>query len=304
VIRSAVFILLLAVFAQETEADPFLEPQPLPPDLGQLNFKDSKSGNLILVRLDENKLPVRQDFFADEVSIPFFIEGFLVESPSGSRLHAWKVMLKAGSNGVSVLLLHGNGGNILTNLGAGIALVRQGFKVTIVDYSGYGFSTGEATRENLLMDAEAALDVAASMARSADEKLVLYGQSLGGHLAVVVASRNIEALDALVIEGAFSSHKAIAAEHKGMFAKAFVSEPYSASESIPDYTKPLLVIHSKDDEVVPYGMGQALYGAANEPKAFLDIEKPHLAGLAFYSEQIAEGIMRMLDGDGPGVASP
>jgi len=306
VIRSAFIVLLLVAFASETQADPFLEPQPLPPNLGQLDFKDSMSGNTIPVRLDENKLPVRQDFFADGVSIPFFIEAYLVDSASGSRLHAWQVVPKDDLNGISILLLHGNGGNILTNLGAGVALVKKGFKVTIVDYSGYGYSSGKATRKNVLLDAESTLEEVARMARSADEKLVVYGQSLGGHLAVVVAARNIDELDALVIEGAFSSHKLIAAEHKGKFAGAFVSEPYSASESIPDYTKPLLVIHSKQDEVVPFAMGQALFAAANEPKAFLEIEQPHLAGLALYTDQIAESILRLVDGveSGPRAASP
>jgi len=306
VIRSALIVLLLAGFVPETRADPFLEPQPLPPELGQLNFEDGKSGNTILVRLDDNKLPVRQDFFADGVSIPFFIEGYIVESASGSRLHAWQVAPKTDFNGISVLLLHGNGGNILTNLGAGIALVKHGFKTTIVDYSGYGYSTGKATRRNLHEDAESAIAAFSERADSNAEKRVLYGQSLGGHLAVVVAARNMEDLDALVIEGAFSSHKAIAAEHKGMFAKAVVSEPYSASDSIPDYTKPLLVIHSTEDEVVPFAMGQTLFAAANEPKAFLEIEKPHLAGLALYTDQIAESILRMVDGfkSGPDAASP
>lgn len=299
-IRRALFFLLVLAFGGAALADPFLEPQLLPPDLGQLNFEDSTSGNTILVRLDEDKLPVREDFFADGVSIPFFIEGFLVDSASGSRLHAWEVAPKTDSNGVSVLFLHGNGGNILTNLGAGIALVKQGFKVTIVDYSGFGYSTGEATRDNVLKDAESAIDAFSRKAAANAEQRVLYGQSLGGHLAVVVAARHMGSLDALVIEGAFSSHKAIAAEHRGVFAKALVSEPYSASESIADYTKPLLVIHSKEDEVVPYAMGQALFAAANEPKAFLEIEKPHLAGLAFYTEQIAGSILGMLEGAAPG----
>lgn len=285
------FALWIGLQGQLAFADPFLEPQPLPEQLGQLTFQSSESGNAINVRFDDDRLPIKQDFFADGVSIPFFIEGRLIDSTSGNRLHAWQVAPKADANGVAILFLHGNSGNILSNLGAGIALVKQGFKVTIVDYSGFGYSTGEATRENVLKDAESTLEVVAAQAGAEGDKLVLYGQSLGGHLAVVVAARHSARLDALVIEGAFSSHKAMAAHRRGGLAKAFVSEPYSALESIGEYMGPILVIHSRDDQIVPLEMGQALYKAANEPKSFMEIEQAHLAGLALYAERIGGEIL-------------
>jgi fermentation-respiration switch protein FrsA (DUF1100 family) len=116
---------------------------------------------------------------------------------------------------------------------------------------------------------------------------------------VVVAARNAAEIDGLVIEGAFSSHKAIAAERKGALGKLFVGEPYSAEESIAAYTKPILIIHSRDDEVVPFSMGQKLFDAANEPKEFLEIEQMHLAGLDLYTEQIAEKIGDLVDDTNP-----
>lgn len=293
--RLAWLFLLAAFCCNGALADPFLEPQVLPDNLNQLNFEDSKTGDVITVRLDENHLPVTQDFFAEGVSIPFFIEGFLIESTSGNQLHAWQVVPKADSNGVSVLFFHGNAGNILSNLGAGIALVKKGFKVTIVDYSGYGYSTGDASRDNVLADAQSALELFFPMAQEANEKLVLYGQSLGGHLAVVIAARNQEKIDGLVIEGAFSSHKAIAATHKGALGRIFVSEPYSAEDSIAEYSKPILVIHSRDDEIVPFSMGEQLFEAANEPKSFYPIDRAHLAGLSLYADEIAEKILLMLE---------
>ena len=295
--KPAWLLALLLLACQAVSADQFLEPARLPAELRQLHFEDSQSGKSFLVRLDDNHLPVTQDFLADGVTIPFSIEGFLVDSTSGNRLHAWQVIPKYSPNGVAILLLHGNGGNLLSNLGGGIVLVKKGFAVTIVDYSGYGYSSGEATRENLLEDAVSTLDVVSARARLDHDRLVLYGQSLGGHLAVVVAAQHAEKIDALVIEGAFTSHKAIAAAHKGALAKVFVHEPYSAIQSIADYTKPLLVIHSRDDEVVPFAMGQQLFEAANEPKAFLEIGQAHLAGLALYADQIADGIRGLLDRD-------
>ena len=288
-------LLALSILASNAVlADPFLEPQVLPAELRQLNFEDQKTGKSIQVNLDESYLPIKQDFFDDEVAIPFYIQGLLVDSSSGNKLVTWQAAPKENSNGISILLLHGNGGNILSNLGGVIALAKKGFRVSIVDYSGYGWSEGKATRDNVLADALSTLDVIHAQANADGEKLVLYGQSLGGHLAVVVASEQLDQVDAVAIEGAFSSHKAIAATHKGGLAKVFVSEPYSAMESISGYTKPLLVIHSGDDEIVPISHGQELFEAANEPKEFMEIDQAHLAGLALYIDPIAEKITEMV----------
>jgi pimeloyl-ACP methyl ester carboxylesterase len=229
----------------------------------------------------------------------------LVESGSGSRLPAWTVAPKADGKGIDVLLLHGNGGNILTNLGAGVALMKLGFRVTLLEYSGFGWATGEADRDHLLEDAAAGLTRFSAEARAAGRPLVLYGMSLGGHLAVVTAANDPDAVDALVIEGAFSSHRDMAAHRKGALARMAVSEPYSAEKVIADFGKPLLVIHSRDDTVVPFSMGQELYDLAAEPKRLMAIDGPHLAGLAAHAEEIGAAIEGLVISGPPGdVAAP
>jgi hypothetical protein len=77
--RLAWLFLLVILGCHSALADPFLEPETLPANLRQLNFEDSQSGNSILVQLDDNHLPIKQGFFGDGVSIPFYIEGFLVD---------------------------------------------------------------------------------------------------------------------------------------------------------------------------------------------------------------------------------
>ena len=257
-------------------------------------MSDSQTGEEFVIRLDENHLPRTGDFFGEQGNIPFSIEGVILDSPSGSRLHAWTVIPKADSNGIDILLLHGNGGNVLSNLGTGVGLMRRGFRVTIVDYSGYGWSTGEANRDNVLLDAEAALDHFAAEARAAGRPLVLYGQSLGGHLAVVVAANHPDKVDALAIEGAFSSHRDIAAHRRGALARAAVSEPYSAEKRMEDVQDPVLVIHSVDDEIIPSVMGQDRYDLAGDPRELLEIDGPHLAGVATHGEAISDAILRLV----------
>ena len=125
-------------------------------------------------------------------------------------------------------------------------------------------------------------------------KLVIYGQSLGGHLAAVVAQQRQDDIDALVIEGAFSSHKDIASKTAGIFGRIFVSEKYSAFKSIQEYKKPVLVIHSTEDEIIPFKMGQKIFENANAPKEFYEIKKCHICGPEFYADSISQKIINLL----------
>ena len=123
--------------------------------------------------------------------------------------------------------------------------------------------------------------------------MVIYGQSLGGHLSAVVAAQRQNDIDGLVIEGAFSSHKDIAANIAGIFGRIFVNEKYSAVKSIKDYKKPLLVIHSTEDKIIPFKMGQKIFDNANSPKEFFEIKKEHILGPKFYTDEISKKIKSM-----------
>jgi fermentation-respiration switch protein FrsA (DUF1100 family) len=145
------------------------------------------------------------------------------------------------------------------------------------------------------MDGNSALKYLKSRADVENTKVVIYGQSLGGHLAAVVAEKNENEIDGLVMEGAFSSHKNIGIEFAGFLGRIFVKEQYSALEAIAEYHKPLLIIHSTEDDVVPIKMGKELYEKANQPKTFYEIDGCHICGSRLYSDAIAEKILKMID---------
>lgn len=174
-------------------------------------------------------------------------------------------------------------------------MIKYGFQIFAFDYSGFGFSEGKATRQNVLVDANAALSYVKSRPDIKNTKLVIYGQSLGGHLSVVVASQRQTEIDGLIIEGAFSSHKDIAAKTAGILGRILVSQQYSAYKAIRSYKKPVLVIHSSEDEVIPFSMGQKIFNHANTPKEFYEIKKCHICGPEFYADSISQKIMDMLN---------
>lgn len=234
--------------------------------------------------------PTFEDANGKELSLPFTVESILVENKKGNKLNCWILRPKNKTTDACVLFLHGNGGNILSHYPASTQLAEQGFDVCIMDYSGYGFSTGKATRAGVLDDASTVLHALLQRDDMKGKKMIVYGQSLGGHLSATVARDNEKLIDGLVVEGAFSSHKDVAAHmapYISPIARLMVHEQYSAKRSIKKFHKPVLVIHSTEDKMIPYRMGRKIYNAANSPKEFYEIRHGHIEGLAYYSDSIA-----------------
>ncbi|MCC6181638.1 MAG: alpha/beta fold hydrolase [Bacteroidia bacterium] len=230
----------------------------------------------------------------DTMQFDYTIESVVFKSKNENELNGWLIKPKNVKPTTTIIHFHGNAGNILGQHRAMTPLLKFGFQIFVFDYSGFGFSTGKATRNNVLKDAHAAIDYIKTRNDISNTKLVIYGQSLGGHLSAVVASQRQDEIDALVIEGAFSSHKDIAADMAGFVGRILVSEKYSAIASISNIKKPILIIHSTQDETIPFKMGQKLFEKANYLKEFYEIKECHICGPRYYADSIAQKINRLL----------
>lgn len=235
------------------------------------------------------------------VQKPFVVESVLFKNGNGILLNGW--LIKPAGNGkinITMLHFHGNEGSLASQYQAIVPVVKDGVQVFMFDYSGFGFSAGKATMQNIRADALAALNYIGGRADVKNTKLAIYGQSLGGHLAAVIAAENPERIDGLVMEGAFSSPKDMAAYKVkkviglGFIGRLLVKEDYSAKASIKKYHKPCLIIHSTEDEEVPFYMGQLLYKDANTPKEFYQIKGAHINGPRIYADSILTKIKSML----------
>jgi len=195
---------------------------------------------------------------------------------------------------ISIVHFRGAANNLVINQFQAIEpLVKQGFTILVFDYAGFGFSEGHATRKDLLDDGDAAISYIRSITES-NTKLIAYGQSFGGNLAVAVAAKTQDKLDGLVTEGAFSSHKDMAAVGSGLGGRIFVKEIYSAKRTVDNFKKPILIIHSTEDETVPFSMGEKIFAAANQPKVLFEIKGKHLDGPTVSGELITQKIVEML----------
>jgi len=184
-------------------------------------------------------------------------------------------------NGINILVIPPNGGNstILAKLVQ--PLVNSGFIIYLFDYEGYGESEGKANNKNVLKDAQLVLNYVLSDKKN-DTKLLLWGFSLGGNLSVKLTLDNQTKIDALVIEGAFTSHRDIAkvALPKGLkWISTIIRSPYPSKELIKSINVPVLITHSLNDDICPFTMGETLYKNANQPKYFLQLSGDHGYGL-------------------------
>lgn len=221
--------------------------------------------------------------------------GVFFTNKNGERLHGYLLKSReAKPLNINIVHFRGAANNLVINQFQAIEpLVKQGFTILVFDYAGFGFSEGHATRKDLLDDGDAAITYMKSISES-NTKLIAYGQSFGGNLAVAVAAKTQDKLDGLVTEGAFSSHKDMAAVDSGLGGRIFVKEIYSAKRTVDNFKKPILIIHSTEDETVPFSLGKKIFAAANQPKILLEIKGKHLDGPTVSGELITQKIVEML----------
>lgn len=271
----------------------FLKPTTIPATAKKATIK-TVTDTTVFNFSGDNHQPTITQKNGQPVNLEYTIESVIFKSTNGNKLNGWFIKPKNISPTITLLHLHGNEGSLLNQYQAISPLLKSGFQIFVFDYSGFGFSEGKATRENILIDAISAFDYVKSRQEVTNTKLVIYGQSVGGHLSAVVATEKQLALDGLVIEGGFSSYKDIAGRKVPVIGKLFSKQGYSATNSIKNFRKPLLVIHSSEDKEVPFYMGKKIFDNANEPKEFYEIKNCHICGLTFYADEISTKIKSML----------
>jgi dipeptidyl aminopeptidase/acylaminoacyl peptidase len=271
----------------------FLKPTKISPTAKKATIKTATDTTIFSFSGDNHQPGITQKN-GEPAILDYTIESVIFKSGNGNKLNGWLLKPKNILPAITLLHLHGNEGALLNQYQAISPLLKNGFQIFVFDYSGFGFSEGAATRENILTDALSAFDYIKSRKDVVNTKIVIYGQSIGGHLSAVVAAERQQALDGLVIEGGFSSYKDIAGHKFPLLGKLFAKQGYSATKSIKNFHKPLLVIHSTEDKEVPFYMGKKIFDNANVPKEFYEIKNCHICGAIYYTDEISIRIKSML----------
>ena len=202
-------------------------------------------------------------------------ESLMLTTADGIRIHGWYV--PAAEARAVVLFFHGNAGNIGHRLETLRFLHELGLATLIVDYRGYGRSTGRPSEAGTYRDAEAAWRYLTAERGIAPERIVVFGRSLGGAVAAYLAAQKTPA--GLVVESAFTSLPAIAAELYPYLPARWISRyRYPTADYVAEVQAPVLVIHGRDDGLTPVDHGRAILDRASEPKRMRIVTGGHNAG--------------------------
>ena len=205
-------------------------------------------------------------------SIGLAYEAVDIFTEDGIRLDAWYVPARK-PRGV-VLFFHGNAGNISHRLQSLKIFHDLNFSTLIFDYRGYGRSGGKVSEQGTYRDAEAAWRYLTKQRGIPASQIILFGRSIGAAIAAYLASRQRPA--ALIIESGFVSVPDLAAQLYPLFPARYLARyRYATGEFLSTVALPVLVIHSRDDEIIPFAQGRLLFESAREPKEFLELQGGH-----------------------------
>lgn len=214
------------------------------------------------------------------------------EAADGMKLNGWYVP-RADARFL-LMFFHGNTRNIAHCMDSVLLFHRLGFSVFLFDYRGYGRSEGMPDERGIYRDAEAAWQYLASHKGARLESTLMLGRSLGAAIAAWLATQHQPR--ALVIESTFTSLPDIAAEtYPYLPARLLARDRYPVAEHLIQIHCPLLIVHSRKDEIVPYHHATGLFALANEPKELLEIDGLHYDGYRTSGDQYADGLARFID---------
>jgi len=198
-----------------------------------------------------------------------------LSSTAGHKIHGWYI---PGKNPNRVLLFfHGNGGNISHRQDSIEIFHHLGLNVFIIDYQGYGKSEGTPGEQAMYDDGRAAFDYLATARKFPKKDIVVFGRSLGGAVAARVAAEKQPG--AVVLESTFASLPDVASYYFPFMSKIVLTRyRFNSVKQVKNIHKPLLVLHSRQDDVIPFQSGVKLYNAANNPRLFVEIVGDHNNG--------------------------
>jgi hypothetical protein len=219
-------------------------------------------------------------------------ESVTITTEDGVTLDGWFIPGRPARG--ALLFFHGNAGNISHRLDSLKIFNELGLTTLIFDYRGYGRSGGQPSEEGTHRDAEAVWRFVTEGRRVPAREVVLFGRSLGAAVATHLATRHTPG--ALIIESAFTSIPDLAAEvYPFLPARWLARFRYSTQADLASVSCPLLIVHSRDDEIIPFAHGQRLFAAANEPKRLLELRGGHNDGFLVSRRIYTDGLHTFLE---------
>ena len=234
--------------------------------------------------------PSKQQYMTPE-DVNLKYRDITYKTEDGVNISSW--FIPSDQSEYMILFCHGNAGNISHRVDSIELFHRLGLSTFIFDYRGYGKSKGKITEKGTYMDVEGAWDYIVDELGVKPENIIIFGRSIGGSIASWLAQKKNP--KALIVESSFTSITDLGSELYPVFPVRLISKfKYNTKEYIKNIKCPVLIIHSKEDEMIPFHHGQTLFESAKDPKEFLQIHGSHNEGFIFSQEIYAKGLREFI----------
>ena len=233
-------------------------------------------------------------FFPDSLDY----EEIYLSNRNGIKLYACLMKPKTIPRG-TVFLLSDNSGDVKLWYDVSSVMLKHGFQVFSFDYQGFGNSEGKPTHKNILSDSQLMLNYLCKRDDIKNVPLIGWGFGIGGNLAVKLAYDNPYTFNYLILDSPTSSQRDMVLNNTSGLIRPFVFpftvSQYASKKLIQKIKKtPVLIVHSLEDQIVPYKMGEEVFQKANNPKLFFEALGPHGYTLIDYEKLYMERVEKLL----------
>ena len=205
--------------------------------------------------------PLVNGYQEDEINFDY--KEIFIQNKEGIRLKAW-LHEKDLINKKTIIFFHGNAGNLRNRNYKLNELSKFDVNFLIVAYRGFSGNQGKPSEQGLYEDARSTLNWL-KIKGVKEKNLILYGESLGTAVAIEIAQN--KDLAGIILESPFTSMVELAQKYYPFIpVKFLLKDKYETIKKLPNINSPLLVLHGKLDDIVPFSMGKKLFEKANEPK--------------------------------------
>jgi hypothetical protein len=219
---------------------------------------------LVFIYLNQRNLlyhPAENNYLDDKIE--FNYEEIWIDTEKDIKLKSWLIK-KDLKRYKTLIFFHGNAGNLFNRVHKLNELNKLNINILIISWRGFSGNSGKPTEKNLYTDAKLSIEWLNSLGVSND-KIILYGESLGTGVAVELAQKN--AFSGVILESPFTSiAKAAKIYYPYLPINLLLKDRYDSIDKIDKITKPVLIMHGMKDNIVPHEMGVMLFQKANYPK--------------------------------------
>jgi len=222
--------------------------------------------------------------------IQFSYDEIFIKVDEEVKLKSWLIK-KNFKKFKTLVIFHGNAGHLSNRIYKLNELYKLDINILLISWRGFSGNKGSPTEQNLYKDAEAAIQWL-NENRVNNNQIILYGESLGSGVAVEIGKKNN--FNSIILESPFTSmENAAKIYYPYLPVKLLLKDKYDSLSKITTIKTPILIMHGKKDDIVPFSMGKELFEKANSPKySYFTPDDDHMLE---FNDQILKSIKNFID---------